>query len=84
MLDKAWRFVVEGQPHTVGMKISSVSGGGRLSLDGKEIKNWGASLSGLPLTIRFDVQGKPAELKGKGFLSSNPSLFVDRKEVRPS
>jgi hypothetical protein len=84
MSNKVWRIDVEGQPHTVGVKTGSFSGGGSLSVDGKEIKKWGASLRGLPMPMKFEVQGKPAEIKQKGFLKSDASLFVNGKEVKPS
>lgn len=84
MSNKVWRINVEGKQHSIELKTGSFSGGGNLSLDGKEIKKWGASLRGLPLPTKFEVQGKPAEIKQKGILRSDPALFIDGKEVQPS
>ena len=81
MSNKVCRIDVEGQQHSIELKTASFSGGGNLSLDGKEIKKWGASLTGLPLPMKLEVQGKPAEIKQKGFLRSAPVLFIDGKEV---
>jgi hypothetical protein len=84
MSNKVWRIDMEGQQHNIELKTGSFSGGGNLSLDGKEIKKWGASLRGLPLPMKFEVQRKPAEIKQKGFLRSAPALFIDGKEVQSS
>jgi hypothetical protein len=80
MADKKWRVDVAGQAHEIELQTGSFMGGGKLIMDGKEVKKWGTSISGLP-PIKFEVQDKKAEVKGKGFMANTPVLYLDGKEV---
>jgi hypothetical protein len=42
----------------------------------------GASISGLPMPLKFEVQGKKAEIKSKGFMANTPALYLDGKEIK--
>jgi len=63
--NKTWRIEVEGQQHVIEVQTGSFTGGGSLTVDGKVANKWGASISGLPPRIKFEVQGKKAEIKRK-------------------
>ena len=81
MATKAWKIDVGGQSHVVEVNMGSfVSGGGNLSLDGKILNKWN-SVNGLPSKMSFDIQGKKAEIKRKGFLNPSPVLYLEGKEV---
>jgi hypothetical protein len=79
--NKTWRIEVEGQQHVIEVQTGSFIGGGSLTVDGKVANKWGASISGLP-TIKFEVQGKKAEIKSKGFIANTPMLYLDGKEIK--
>jgi hypothetical protein len=55
MSNKKWQIEVEGQQCVIEVKSGSFVGGGCLTIDGKEINKWGASISGLPPQIKFEV-----------------------------
>jgi hypothetical protein len=82
MSNKKWQIEVEGKQCVIDVHLGSFTGGGCLTLNGEEINKWGASFSGLPSRIKFEVKGKKAEIKSKGFLSVTPILYVDGKEVK--
>jgi len=82
MANKKWQTEVEGQQCIIELKSGSFVGGGCLTVNGKEINKWGTSISGLPTQIKFEVQGKKAEIKSKGFMGTTPSLYVDGKEIK--
>jgi hypothetical protein len=50
-------------------------------LDGLRTCEWGLSVYGLPAQIKFEIQGKKAEIKRKGFMANTPVLFLEGKEV---
>jgi hypothetical protein len=81
MSKKTWRIDMEGQLHTIEVQTGSFMGGGSLTVDGKTANKWGASISGLP-QIKFEVQGKKAEIKPKGFMANTPTLYLDGKEIK--
>ena len=81
MSNKTWRIEVEGQQHVIEVQTGSFTGGGSLTVDGKVANKWGASISGLP-PIKFEVQGKKAEIKSKGFMGNSPMLYLDGKEIK--
>jgi hypothetical protein len=82
MSNKKWQIEVEGQQCVIEVKSGSFVGGGCLTIDGKEINKWGASISGLPPQIKFEVKGKKAEIKAAGFMANAPKLYLDGKEIK--
>ncbi len=80
MANKTWRLALDSQQHVIEVRTGSFMGGGTVTVDGRVINKWSASISGLP-QIKFDIQGKKAEIKSKGFMGSTPILLVDGKEV---
>jgi len=80
--NKTWRIEAEGQQHVIEVKTGSITGGGSLTVDGNVANKWGASISGLPPQIKFEVQGKKAEIKSKGFMANTPMLYLDGKEIK--
>jgi hypothetical protein len=82
MSNKTWRIEVEGQQHVIEVQTGSITGGGSLTVDGKVANKWGATISGLPSQIKFEVQGKKAEIKRKGFMANTPVLYLDGKEIK--
>ncbi len=51
-------------------------------LDGLRACEWGISVYGLPAQIKFEIQGKKAEIKRKGFMANTPVLYLEGKESR--
>lgn len=82
MSNKTWKIEMEGQQCVIEVKSGSFMGGGCLTVNGKDVNKWGASISGLPSQIKFEVQGKKAEIKSKGFLAVTPKLYLDGKEIK--
>ena len=82
MANKTWRIDIEGQQHMIEVQTGSITGGGSVTVDGKVANKWGASISGLPPQIKFEVQGKKAEIKSKGFMANTPALYLDGKEIK--
>jgi hypothetical protein len=82
MSNKTWRIEVEGQQHVIEVQKGSFTGGGSVTVDGKVANKWGATISGLPSQIKFEVQGKKAEIKSKGFMANTPMLYLDGKEIK--
>ena len=82
MAKKTWKIDIGEQHHVVEVTMGSFSGGGNLTLDGKIMNTWG-SLNGLPSKLNFDIEGKKAEIKRKGFLSPSPVLYLEGKEIKP-
>ena len=81
MTNKTWQIEVEGQKHAIEVQTGSFAGGGSVMVDGKVANKWGASITGLP-QIKFEVQGKKAEIKSKGFMGNTPMLYLDGKEIK--
>ena len=82
MSNKTWKIEVAGQPHVIEVKSGSFAGGGSVTVDGKIANKWGTSISGMPMPLKFEVQGKKAEIKSKGFMSNSPVLYLDGKEIK--
>ena len=82
MSNKTWTVEVAGQQHIIEVKSGSFAGGGSVTGDGKVASNWGTSISGLPMPLKFEVQGKKAEIKSKGFMASSPVLYLEGKEIK--
>ncbi|MFY9814874.1 MAG: hypothetical protein WCF70_02185 [Dehalococcoidales bacterium] len=78
---KTWQIEIEGNKHIVDVQNSSFLGGGCVMLDGLRTCEWGLSVYGLPAQIKFEIQGKKAEIKRKGFMANTPVLFLEGKEV---
>ena len=51
--------------------------GGSVTVDGKVANKWGTSISGLPMPLKFEIQGKKAEIKSEGFMANIPALYLD-------
>jgi hypothetical protein len=81
MSNKTWNTEIEGQQCVIEVNLGSFMGGGCLKVNGKEINKWGTSISGLPPQIKFEVQGKKAEIKCSGFMANTPKLYLDGKEI---
>ncbi len=65
MAGKVWRINIDGQQHIIEVNTGSFTGSGNVTMDGKVVNKWGASLSGLP-AVKFEVQGNEPKLKQKG------------------
>jgi hypothetical protein len=82
MSNKTWKIEVEGQQHVIEVQTGSFAGGGSVTVDGKVANKWGSSISGLPVPLKFEIQGKKAEIKSKGFMANTPALYLDGKEIK--
>lgn len=79
---KTWQIEIEGIKHIVDVQTSSFIGGGCVMIDGLITNKWGTSITGLPPQIKFEIQGKKAEIKSKGFMANTPVLYIDGKETK--
>ena len=82
MTNKTWTIEVAGQQHVIEVKSGSFAGAGSVTVDGKVANKWETSISGLPMPLKFEVQGKKAEIKSKGFMGNTPVLYLDGKEIK--
>ena len=53
-----------------------------MTVDGKVANKWGTSISGLPMPLKFEIQGKKAEIKSEGFMANIPAPYLDGKEIK--
>ncbi len=82
MANKTWKIDIADQQHVIEVQMGSFAGGGILRVDGKVANKWGTSIAGLPPQIKFEINGKKAEIKGGGFMADKPMLYIDGKEIK--
>ena len=82
MTNRTRKIEVDGQQHVIGVQSGSFAGGGSVTADGKVANKWRTSISGMPMPLKFEVQGKKAEIKSKGFTANTPVLYLDGKEIK--
>ena len=74
-----WAINIEGQQYIVEANYGKVitSGAGEVKVDGKVVKVWGSSISGLPKEVSFEIGGKPALLRRRGIINQNFDLLFN-------
>lgn len=94
-MDKTWTVEIDGEKHLIEFDyptnlqfdwqkgINQQAKDGKLVVDGSEVGTW-KSESGFPKQINFEIVGKPAVLRKKGFTSTGLDLFVEGKLIKPA
>ena len=74
-----WAINIEGQQYIVEANYGKAitSGAGEVKVDGKVVKAWGYSISGLPKEVSFEIRGKPAFLRRRGIINQNFDLLFN-------
>jgi hypothetical protein len=91
-MDRNWEVEIGGNKHKVGLDYPvDLSGDdhgnvtpardGKLVVDGNEVHTW-KTLAEFPKEIDFDIEGKYAVLRKKGFFSTRLELFLDGKLMK--
>jgi len=79
-----WVVEIKGKKFAVEARYGKVfvSGAGQLLIDGKQVKEWGASIWGLPKEVPFEIAGKSALLRRRSVRDQNFDLLVAGKLVK--
>lgn len=93
-MDREWTVKIEGKEHVVEVDYGAFlrdpedpagqvlfQRDGKLLVDGNELQTW---KSGLPKEINFEIEGKPASLRKKGWLTKNLALFLEGQLIKPT
>ncbi len=83
-MDRTWSIEIEAKKHLIevdyGRNASSWTG--KLAVDGNEAQTWKNSQRlDLPQEITFEVGGKTAVLRAKGFFKPRLDLFFEGKLI---
>ena len=92
-MDKSWTVDIETRKHLieidypVALKLSdsgilAQAKDGKLVIDGIEVETWKSDSDFPPKQINFQVAGRPATLRKKGFFSSSLELFIEKKLIK--
>jgi hypothetical protein len=71
MMDRTWSVEIEGKKHLVEVDYGrNASQTGKLLVDGNELQSWkNAQHLDVPPEITFQVEGRLAVLRARGFLN---------------
>jgi len=98
-MDRTWTVEVEGKKHLIEldypvvMSVDDDSGevttqpqDGKLVVDGNQIHTFKplGGVDNLPKEISFEIGGKVAALRRKGFFSSRLELFFEGRLIKPA
>lgn len=70
-MDRTWSVEIEGKKHLVEVDYGrNASQTGKLFVDGNELRSWkNTQHLDVPPEMAFEIEGKPAVLREKGFLN---------------
>ena len=77
MMDRTWSVEIEGKKHLIEVDYGrNASQTGKLLVDGNELQTWkNTQHLDVPPEITFQVEGKPAVLRAKGFFKPRIDFF---------
>ena len=80
-MDSTWSVEIEAKKHLIEVEYGrNATRAGRLIVDGNEVQTWNnAQWLDLPKNITFEVGGKTAVLRAKGFFKPRIDLFFEGK-----
>jgi hypothetical protein len=83
MMDRTWSVEIEGKKHRIEVDYGRNSSWiGKLLVDGDEVKTWrNSQWLDVPKEIPFEVGGKSAVLREKGFFTATINLFFEGKLI---
>jgi len=86
MMDRTWSVEIAGKKHLVEVDYGrNASQTGKLLVDGNELQSWRNSQHwDLPPEITFQVEGKPAVLRPKGFFKPRIDFFFEGQLIEAS
>jgi len=83
-MDRAWSIQIEGKKHLIEVDYGRDAGlTGKLVVDGNGVQTWKNSQRlDVPKEITFDVEGKPAVLRAKGFFKPRMDFFFEGQVLK--
>lgn len=83
-MDRTWSVEIEAKKHLIEVEYGrNDSRTGKLMVDGDEAQTWiNSQWLDLPKEITFEVGGKPAVLRAKGFFKPRIDLFFEEKLIK--
>jgi hypothetical protein len=84
MMDRIWSVEIAGKKHRIEVDYGrNNSWTGKLMVDGDEVRTWkNYQWLDVPKEIAFEIGGKPAVLREKGFFAARINLFVEGKLIK--
>ena len=78
-MDRTWSVEIEGKKHLIEVDYGrNVTRTGKLMVDGNESQTWNNSQRlDVPPEITFQVEGKTAVLRAKGFFKPRIDFFFE-------
>lgn len=78
-MDRTWSIEIEGRKHLIEVDYGrNASSTGKLLVDGTELQSWkNTQFLDVPDEITFQVEGKPAVLREKGFFKPRIDFFFE-------
>jgi hypothetical protein len=78
-MDRTWSVEIDAKKHLIEVDYGrNASCTGKLVVDGNEVQTWtNSQRMDVPAEISFEVGGKPAFLRAKGFLTTKLNLFFE-------
>lgn len=85
-MDRTWSVEIQGKKHLVEVDYGrNMSQTGKLFVDGNELQTWkNAQREDLPAELNFEVAGKPAVLRSKGFFKPRINFFFEGQLIEPN
>ena len=82
-MDRTWSLEIAAKKHRIEVEYGrNTARTGKLMVDGKETQSWlNSQWLDLPQEITFEVGGKSAVIRAKGFFKPRIDLFFDGKLV---
>lgn len=82
-MDRTWSVEVEGKKHLVEVDYGrNASQTGKLFLDGNELRSWkNTQHLDVPPEIAFEIEGKAAVLREKGFFKPRIDFFFEGRLI---
>jgi len=83
-MDRTWSVEIEGKKHLIEVDYGRDAGmTGKLVVDRNEMQTWkNLQWLDIPEETTFEVGGKPAVLRTKGFFKSKMNLFFEGKLIK--
>lgn len=82
-MDRTWSLEIAANKHLIEVEYGrNDARTGKLMVDGKEVQSWiNSQWLDLPQAISFEVGGKTAVIRAKGFFKPRIDLFFEGKLV---
>ena len=83
-MDRTWSVEIEAKKHLIEVDYGrNATRAGKLMVDGNDAQTWNNSQwLDLPQEIAFEVGGKTAVLRAKGFFKPRIDLFCEGKLIK--